>query len=79
MTLLYIQDLRLLRRLDEVHLQEGLEVQVGHLILVRHAEEPNGDECSDGGFRADRPCPSCASCRLSGLCWLPSEPCSQLP
>jgi len=26
-------------RLEEVHLQEALEVQVGHLVLVRHTEE----------------------------------------
>ena len=34
-----LRDLSLLRRLHEVDLQEGLEVQVGHLILVRHAQE----------------------------------------
>lgn len=40
--------LRLLRRLDEVNLEEGLEVQVGHLILVRHAQE-----LSQRGVRQD--------------------------
>jgi len=43
-----ISYLRHRRRLDEVHLQERLEVQVRHLIAVLHAEQ-----LGQGGVRED--------------------------